>query len=106
MKRLLFFIFLLLLLILFLAFPDVAIVGVEKGISVCGKKIAPPLFIFLTLSGILLKNDYFFIIMKPFSAALERLFSIPKDACTPFILGLVCGFPVGAKAALSMLQPV
>ena len=79
-KGLFFFLFPLSLLFLSLIFREAAILGVKRGWDICIESALPALFPALVLSG--------FLRSLPVRGRL-RLF-------LPLLMGLVCGFPVGA----------
>ena len=73
-----------------LMFPERCAEGVRKGLEIAVKSAFPALFPALVLSGMISS-------------------SLPKKSgkgafLTPFILGLFCGFPVGAKAVCDLYQ--
>jgi len=104
MKRFIFFVFLLFLITISLLFPEITYEGVKNGIYISVYKIAPSLFVFLVLTNMLVSSEYFFKLMNPVFSLFEKIFCIPKNACVPLILGLICGFPVGARTAKSMYE--
>ena len=77
-------------LLLSLLFPKACMEGVEKGLDLALYSAFPALFPALVLSGVLSR----IIGAKSKKSAL----------LTPFFLGLVCGFPIGAKTVCSLLK--
>lgn len=89
-KKTLFFLFPLLCLLLSLAFPAESAQGVKTGLDLALSGALPALFPGLVLSGILSKT------ISPKSEKAPLIL--------PFILGLICGFPVGAKTVCSFVK--
>ena len=62
----------------------------------CAKKLLPALFPFLFLCGVLINSgglDTLAFVSKPFFKKMK----LNPYLSTPYILGLICGFPIGAK---------
>ncbi len=63
------------------------------------KSVLPSLFPFFILS------DMFLSLGMDFGTALfERVFKINKKGANALVIGLLCGFPIGAKVALDLLR--
>ncbi len=77
--------------------PDVAIDYMNRGLLLCAKTVIPSLFPFMVLSELIVsgcaQNAAFSRLLSP----LGRLFGLPPAGCCAVVLGLLCGFPVGAK---------
>ena len=82
--------------------PSGASNAVREGLNTCAKIIIPSLLPFFFVSGIIssmgIAEDLGRTIQRPFKNIPDTL----AYACTPFILGILGGYPVGA-AALSQL---
>lgn len=76
-------------LFLCILYPSVCSQGVRQGLSVSLNAALPAIFPSLILSNLLVRQA---------SAEGEKAFSIP------FLLGLFCGFPVGAGAVASLVR--
>ena len=68
----------------------------EAGIF-CAKRIIPTLFPFLLLCGILI-NSGGLDTLSSLSKPLFKKMKLNPYLSTPYVLGLICGFPIGAKA--------
>ncbi len=97
--RLLFGTFSLFSLVLILVRSEAAIEYVTQGLLLCARTVIPSLFPFMVLSEIIVTGRLFDRplgwLMRPFG----RLLRLPAAGCTATVLGLLCGFPVGAKCA-------
>lgn len=91
--------FSLLSLVLVLCRSEVAIQYVTRGLLLCARTVIPSLFPFMVLSEILVTGRLLERPLRRVTRPLGGLLHLPAAGCTAVILGLVCGFPVGAKCA-------
>lgn len=61
------------------------------------EKMIPSLFPFMVLSGLIVRLDLARLISVPVYPVLGRLYRINKTMCTTLLMGLLFGFPLGAK---------
>ena len=85
-----------------LAMPDVAIDYMKRGLHLCAASVVPSLFPFMIISEIIVSSGIGKSISRLFSPITQRLFGIGEGGACAFILGTLCGFPIGARAAASM----
>ena len=84
-------------------FGDIVKQGVLDGLSFSVKTIIPTLFPFFILSDIW--ADVFVISQNGIvSKCFQKTFHLNKVSITAFILGLICGFPVGVKTAAQLYK--
>lgn len=79
-------------------FPDISKDAVKEAISMCLEKLIPSLFCFTVLSGVVVSmgmTDG----LKRFLWPLKRAFGLSSKGAEIFLLGNLCGFPIGAMAA-------
>lgn len=88
-------------LFLILRNPDIAIEYMTSGLRLCAKTVIPSLFPFFVLSELIVSGGIGNILLRPFSGILSGVFRLPPDGCCALLLGMFCGFPVGARAAVS-----
>ncbi|MBO7273959.1 MAG: hypothetical protein J6V22_03805 [Clostridia bacterium] len=79
---------------------DVATTGMQKGLSLCARAIVPSLFPFLVLSELLVASGVGEWLTAPLSRPLGRLLGLSPAGCCAVVLGLLCGFPIGARCAV------
>ena len=96
--------FLLFLLGLLLVNAEVAGEGVTRGIRLCTQTLFPSLFPFLVLSELLLALGIGNLLKHVFSRPVATLFGVSPASFTAFLLGALCGFPIGTTAALSLYR--
>ncbi len=83
---------------------DVAIACMSKGISLCVRTVVPSLFPFMVISEIIVSSGATSIIGRPLRTPFRYLFGISENGSVPILLGILCGFPVGAKSAASLYK--
>lgn len=79
---------------------DVAANCMRAGLSLCARAIVPSLFPFMVLSELLVTSGAGEWLTAPFARPLGKLLGLSRAGCCAVILGLVCGFPVGARCAI------
>ena len=89
-------------LIMILKNSAVAIEYMRAGLRLCAAGVIPSLFPFMVISELVVAsgmgNSLARILGKPFG----WLFGISRESCAAILLGCVCGFPVGAKTAITL----
>ena len=88
-------------LLLLLKNADVAVFSMKEGLLLCAKTVIPSLFPFMVLSELILSAELLQRLLKKLTAPLQRLFRLSSVGCCALLLGLLCGFPVGARCAVS-----
>lgn len=88
--------------IIFLSFSDVAIEYMKKGLGLCAKSVIPSLFPFMIISELMVKSPLTYRIGGLLKHPMRWLFGISEAGGCALILGMLCGFPIGAKTAASM----
>lgn len=76
--------------------------GAQKGVQLCIQTLIPSLFPFFVLSGYFCR--LWSQIRLPFLNPILRLCGIPSNAASLLIVGLLGGYPVGAKAISDAYQ--
>ena len=77
--------------------------SVKSGLSLCANVIIPSVFPFIVLSDFL----YCFIdfsSIKYLGMLFEKTFKVNRCGLYPFILGIICGFPLGVKCASELYR--
>lgn len=98
----LFCIFFVFLLAMILRNAQIAARCMREGLRLCAQTVIPALFPFMVISELLVRcgagNAAGRLLEKP----VRALFGLSPAACAPLLLGGLCGFPVGAKTAISL----
>lgn len=92
------------LLALFLKNSSVAATAISEGVRLCVKTLIPSLFPLMVASELFCESG----MIQRFGRLLERpfraLFGLRGDAACAALLGLIFGFPVGTKCAVSLYR--
>ena len=79
---------------------DVAAKCMREGLSLCARAVVPSLFPFMVLSELLVATGTGEWLTAPLARPLGKLLGLSRAGCCAVILGLLCGFPVGARCAI------
>ena len=99
-----FFTLSILCLFLMLRHSDTAIFYMSQGLVLCAKTVIPSLFPFMVLSELLVASGGGEILGKLCERPFRGLFGISGSGVCALLMGLICGFPVGAKTAVSLCR--
>ena len=88
--------------LLILCSPDIAIEYMKKGLVLCATAVIPALFPFMVISELVVTSGVGIRLSRLFARPMRRLFGVGEAGACAYVLGLVCGFPIGAKTAVSM----
>lgn len=99
MKRKLCIAGILLLLLFLLCFPGEALSASREGMKLWLNTLLPTLLPFLILTGFLIHTNIIEKIFKPLSGLSRKLFGLSPAGTYVLALGLLCGYPMGAKLA-------
>ena len=92
----------LLVFFLMLNFSDIAIEYMKKGLQLCAKTVIPSLFPFMVISELIVGSGVGIKLTRILAKPMRRVFGVSEAGASAFLLGAVCGFPLGAKTAVSM----
>ena len=79
---------------------DIATDSMRKGLALCARAIVPSLFPFMVLSELLVATGAGEYLTVPLARPLGKLLGLSRAGCSAIVLGLLCGFPVGARCAI------
>lgn len=99
MKRKIIIFFYICLLLFLLFHPKEALTGVKNGLGLWLNIMIPTLLPFLILTGALLKTVNIRKLLKPSAFFWKTFFGLSPAGAYVLILGLLCGYPMGAKLA-------
>lgn len=97
------FVTLLFLCLLFI-FPKQSLEGAKKGLLLWFQIVLPTLLPFFIVSNLMVSlsiTDSFSIFLYPI---LKHIMPISKNGCYPIAIGLLSGYPIGAKACSDMVS--
>lgn len=87
-----------------LCFPTEALQGASTGLLLWFQTILPTLLPTMILSDYLLRIGADRYVTRLTAGPLSRIFGLSKDGCYSAFVGLLSGYPMGAKTAASLLQ--
>lgn len=78
--------------------------GVRVGLRLCADRVIPSLFPFTVLAELLLRSGVAERLPEPLTRPLGRLLALPPAGVLAVVLGLLCGFPVGVRCAVTAYE--
>lgn len=102
MKRIISSIILTLLLLYLLLFPEQMARDTAAGLLLWYKSVVPTLLPFCIISYIIIQSNLYHSIFQKIVLFLPGKCRIKPEVLYPLCLGLVCGFPIGAKLTADM----
>ena len=84
--------------------PNAVKNGVANGLELCVYTIIPSLFPFMVLSGFIIKSDVLSPVYKALSPITRLLLKQPDNAVAVVVMGLIGGFPIGAKMTAMLFE--
>ena len=96
--------FTLLLIIFILINPKNAADGIKNGITFLLSTVIPSLFPFLVIASYIASAESFKILSRLFGKATFLIFKISPDGFIPVLMGLLGGYPVGAKITADLYK--
>lgn len=99
MKQKIILFFCICLMLFLLLHPSEALLAVRDGLSLWLNVMLPTLLPFLILTGILLKTGNIRKLLNPAAPLTKKILGLSPAGTYVLILGLLCGYPMGAKLA-------
>lgn len=81
---------------------DVAIEYMKKGLKLCASTVIPSLFPFMVISELIVSSGIGLRMASFLAAPMRRFFGVSEAGACAYLLGTLCGFPIGAKSAVGM----
>ena len=103
-NRLLLCVLLFAVMLWFLLSPDMVRTAVSGALALCAKNVIPSLFPFLVVSSLLTALGFGDWLSAPLEGFMSPLFHISGAGATSLILGLLGGYPVGARTTAELYQ--
>ncbi len=89
---------------LWLKRADVVAECMRSGLSLCAHSLVPSLFPFLVLSDLILSSGAGELVLSPLAMPLGRILRLSRTGASAVLMGLICGFPVGARCAITAYE--
>ncbi len=91
------YVFLFFLCILFCVRAEDVIYAAKDALILCGERVVPSLFPFFVLSSFMVSTGFVNAFGWFFSPFAKRVFRVSGNGAVVFLMGLLCGYPTGAK---------
>lgn len=89
-------------LLLILKNSQVAIDYMTRGMKLCVTTVIPSLFPFMVASELLVKSGAAGYASRLLRLPARKLFGINEEGISAFLLGILCGFPIGTRASVEL----
>lgn len=96
--------FLTALLLLFLLFPSSAFQGAKSGLLLWFYTVLPSLLPFMIVSNVIIKLEITSYITALCYPILHALLKVSKNGCYPIVIGMLSGYPLGAKTCADLVK--
>lgn len=81
-----------------------AIMAMREALSLCARTVIPSLFPFMVASELIVRSGVATSVGRFCAPVTQRIFGIGGEGSPALLLGMLCGFPVGAKSAAGLYQ--
>ena len=78
--------------------------GIRNGLFLCGETVIPSLFPLMVVSDYLIRSGVGIRISRPVSPLIEKAFKLPGCSSCAILMGLIGGFPIGAKMITQLYE--
>ncbi|MCC8123623.1 MAG: hypothetical protein LIO58_08790 [Oscillospiraceae bacterium] len=87
-----------------IGFPKECMAAVKDGLSLCLNVIIPSLFPFFVLSALLVDLGLAAYLGRALEGVMRPLFRVGGACASAGVLGVIGGYPVGAKTAIALYE--
>ncbi len=96
-RNFLIYIFLVILFTAFITNTDRTIAAVRDALCLNAQTVIPSLFPFFVFSSLMINTGFVTALGKIFSPVAKRIFKTDGNGAVVFVMGVLCGYPTGAK---------
>lgn len=90
--------------LLLILFSRQSLLAAQNGVELFLNNVLPSIFPFLVIVNILINLDMLKKICKLFNPLTKRIFNLPGISSLPIIVGLLSGYPIGAKISNDLYE--
>lgn len=87
-----------------LRYSELCAEGVRQGIELSVNKLIPSLFPFMVIAELIVSTNACELLSRALSKPFSKIFKISREGALPFLLGMLFGFPIGIKSAISLYE--
>ena len=80
-----------------LVFSNTNLLSAKTGLTLWANSVVPSLLPFFIATELLGYTSIIAFLGKYFTKIMRPLFNVPGEGCFPFIMGIISGYPIGAK---------
>ena len=91
-------------LLLILKNAEVAVEYMHRGLLLCARTVIPSLFPFMILSELIVSGGFGTRVLGWLTVPLRALLGVSVAGGRAILLGMLCGFPIGARCAIRSLE--
>ena len=92
------------IILLFIFFPDMVAGGAKLGLTLWFHTVLPALLPFMILSSFMIKQNVTGSVSRVVYPVFARIFGLSRAGCYPAVIGLLSGYPVGAKTTAQLYR--
>ena len=92
------------LMLYLIMFPKDCVSAGSLALRLCIETVIPSLFPFLVCSSLFISSGFAVSLGRLFTPVMKPLFNINGRGATVFLLGIISGYPVGAKSAVDFYK--
>lgn len=104
MKKFMIPLFTFLFLLLLLMFPSIALKGARTGLMLWFETVLPTLLPFMIASTLIMELQVTDCLTSFIYPVFGNFLGLSKKGCYPFLIGMLSGLPVGAKACADLVK--
>ena len=104
MKNKTYFAIILIFILGFVGNSKVCFDAVRSALELCCHAVIPSLFPFLVISKITIELGLAHSIARRFESTMRTFFHLPGSSAVAFIIGILSGYPVGAKIVVTLYE--
>lgn len=86
--------------VIFLKNAEMCTTLVTEGLEICFRSVIPSLFPYMVISALIISSGLAHYLGRLFARPLSAVFAIRGGGAAAIILGVIAGFPMGAKTAV------
>jgi len=87
-----------------IVFSETNLIAARNGLALFAFSVFPTLFPFFIATELMLKTNIIYILGKILNKFMKPIFNLPGESSIAIILGIISGYPVGAKVVCNLKE--
>ncbi len=83
---------------------ETALCAAKEALTLCAERVIPGLFPFFVLSSFWVRIGFMQLVGRWISPLSEKMFCVSGGGAVAFVMGLLCGYPTGAKVIKELYE--